>query len=60
MERVSVGMSGRRVREVLGDPLAVEGEREEETESWYYESGVVIFRRGKVTFRGPVPDRSRR
>lgn len=61
MERVSPGMSGHRVRELLGDPLTVEAEREnEETESWYYESGVVIFRRGKVVFRGPVPDRSRR
>ncbi|MFO7956392.1 MAG: hypothetical protein R6X33_04790 [Candidatus Brocadiia bacterium] len=61
MERVSLGMSGDRVRELLGEPLAVEDKREdEETESWYYESGVVILRRGEVIFRGPVPGRSRR
>jgi len=61
MQRVSVGMSGEEVRELLGEPRAVEAEQKDDgTESWYYESGVVILRRGSVIFLGPMPERSRR
>ncbi len=60
IQQVTVGASAERVLDILGEPAAVESEEtDEETETWYYDDGVVILRRGSVIFRGPVLDRSR-
>ncbi len=53
LRRVEVGMTARRVRDILGEPAAIEQEQEPGTETWYYENGwIVILREGRVQFRG--------